>query len=265
MKFQTKKLNSGLTKIWIIAIIIILAVVIGEGIYLWQQKTSTEKEPSIEEETGPAEEFKEFVVDCGDAGPEVSEEEVNVMKNCMEEKFKECKPAKWTITIDFGPLGIGEITYYYEIIGPIDNLCEVKSKFLKNINPDWIGKEMICQYDNNKDFETAIQDTIQNMSMSKCKGDLYELMITVSVEAENGEKFTALALEKPEEGSGYEWKMDYDSDYVQFVGEPKGIKSTTHILYEFLALKMGKTKIKFSLQSKSGEIIKEAITEVTIK
>jgi len=264
MKFQTKKLNSGLVKIWIIAIIIILAVVICGEIYLWQQKTSTEKEPSIEEETGPAEEFKEFIVDCGHAGPGVSEEEAKVMENCIKEKFKECKPAKIATTIDFGPLG-GEMSYYYEIIGPIGNLCEVKSKFLKNINPDWVGKEMICQYDNSKDFETATQDAIQNMSMSKCKGDLYELMITVSIDTENGEKFTALALEKPEEGSGHEWKMDYDSDYVQFVGEPEGIKSTTHILYEFLALKIGKTKIKFSLQSKSGEIIKEAITEVTIK
>ena len=64
MKFQTKKLNSGLVKIWIIAIIIILAVVIGGEIYLWQ-KTSTEKEPSMEGEAGPAEESQEFVVDCG--------------------------------------------------------------------------------------------------------------------------------------------------------------------------------------------------------
>jgi len=263
MRFQTKKLNSGLVKIWIIAIIIILAVVIGGEIYLWQ-KTSTEKEPSMEGEAGPAEESQEFVVDCGHAGPESSEEEVNVMENCIKEKFKECKPAKITFTIDLGPLG-GETSYYYEIIGPIDNLCEVKSKFLKNINPDWVGKEMICQYDNSKDFETAAQDAMENMSMSKCRGDLYELMITVPIEAKKGEKFTALALEKPEEGSGYEWKMDYDSDYVQFIGEPKGIKSTTHIMYEFLALKIGKTKIKFSLQSKSGEIIEEAISEVIIK
>lgn len=254
--------NLGLAKIWIIAIIIILAVVIGGEIYLWQ-KTSTEKEPSMEEETEPAEESKEFVVDCGHAGPEVSEEEADVMGNCIKEKFKECKPAKFAWTIDLGPLG-GETTIYYEVIGPIGNLCEMKWKYLKNPNPDWIDKEMICQYDNSKDFETAFGTAMEDMSRY-CSGPLYDLMITTSVETKKGEKFNSVALEKPEEGSGYEWKMDYDSDYVQFIGEPEGIKSTTHIFNEFLALKIGKTKIKFSLQSKSGEIIKEAITEVTIK
>lgn len=271
MAYKIGRGNLGLTKIWMIAIIIILAAVIGGGIYWWNKTSTPVKEPesseeesSTEKKTEQIEEPKEFVVDCGHAGPGVSQEEAETIMNCIQEKFKECKPAKIATTIDFGPLG-GEMSYYYEIIGPIDNLCEIKSKFLKNINPDWVGKEMICQYDNSKDFETATQDAIQNMSMSKCKGDLYELMITVFIETENGKKFNSVALERPEEASGYEWKMDYDSDYVQFVGEPKGIKSTTHIIYEFLALKIGKTKIKFSLQSKSGEIIKEAITEVTIK
>lgn len=265
MKFQTRWQNSGLAKVWMISIIIILLIVIGGGIYWWN-KTSTsikesetsEEESFVEEKTEQTEEPKEFIVDCGDAGPEVSEEEYETMINCMEEKFKECNPAKFSINMDLGPLG-GETAYYYEIIGSIGNLCEVKSKYLKNINPDWVGKEMFCQYDNSKDFETAIQD------MSKCKGSLYDLMMTTSAEAKKGEKFTPLTLGKPEEGSGYEWKMNYDSSYVQFIGESGDIESGSHVFYEFLALKSGKTKIEFSLQSGNGEEIEKQIVEVTIE
>ena len=48
--------------------------------------------------------------------------------------------------------------------------CLVKSRFLKNPNPDFLQKEMQCVYDNTKDFNTAAQDT------SKCSGPLYDLM-----------------------------------------------------------------------------------------
>lgn len=272
MKYQIKKQNLGLTKIWIISIIVVLLIIIGGGIYLLSEAPTSVKESGINEQGSPTtgdgeieqtEESNEFIVDCGDTALATSEEEKEAIINCIEENFKECKPAKLTITMDLGPLG-GETAYYYEIIGSIDSLCQMKSKFLKNINPDWVGKEMICQYDNKKTFETAVFGEIDLQNM-KCEGPLYELMITVLIEAKKGEKFTAIALDRPEEGSGYEWKMNYDSSYVQFVGEPEGIQSTTHILYEFLALKIGKTKIKFSLQSESNEIIKEVITEVTIK
>lgn len=84
--------------------------------------------------------------------------------DCFNDKFAQCKPAIVTSKLT------DTIIYYYEIIGSKDNLCEVKSKFIANPNPDWVEKEMICQYDNSKDFETAIQD------MSNCQGPLYDLM-----------------------------------------------------------------------------------------
>jgi len=253
MKYQIKKQNLGLTKVWMITMIIILLILISGGIYLLIKTPAPVKESGTD-----TEESNKFITDCGNAGPETSEEEYEIIANCIEEKFKECQPAKFSITMDLGPLG-GETTYYYEIIGPIGNLCEVRSKFLKNINPDWVGKEMFCQYDNTKDLETAMQD------MSKCEGPLYDLMTITPVETKNGEKFVALALDKPEEESGHEWQIDYDLDYLQFIGEAEGIKSTTHIMYEFLALKSGKTKIEFSLQSKTGEEIDKQIVEVTIE
>ena len=84
--------------------------------------------------------------------------------DCFKQKFVECKPATVTSKL------MDNLIYYYEIIGPKDGLCEVKSKFTANPNPEWIGKEMTCKYDNTKDFETAVQD------MSKCQGPLYTLM-----------------------------------------------------------------------------------------
>jgi len=112
---------------------------------------------------------QEDVMNCGEVGPD-NPDPIGIVKNCVEKRFKECKPTQYTITLDLGPLG-GEVTYYYEIIGPSNNLCAVKSKFLKNPNPDWVGKEMTCQYDNSKDFEAAVSDFI-----GKCSGPLYDLM-----------------------------------------------------------------------------------------
>jgi len=84
--------------------------------------------------------------------------------DCFKEKFAGCKPATVTSKL------MDNLIYYYEIIGPKDGLCEVKSKFTANPNPEWIGKEMTCKYDSTKDFETAVQD------MSSCQGPLYTLM-----------------------------------------------------------------------------------------
>ena len=84
--------------------------------------------------------------------------------DCFKEKFSLCKPATVTAKL------MDNLIYYYEIIGLKDGFCEVKSKFTANPNPEWVGKEMTCKYDNTKDFETSVQD------MSKCQGQLYTLM-----------------------------------------------------------------------------------------
>ena len=84
--------------------------------------------------------------------------------DCFKQKFSECKPATVSSKLT------DNIVYFYEIIGPKDGLCEVKSKFTANPNPKWVGKEMTCKYDNTKNFETAVQD------MSNCQGPLYTLM-----------------------------------------------------------------------------------------
>jgi len=91
------------------------------------------------------------VTDCGDI-------------DCFEAKFATCEQSSATFKL------MDTIEYYYEILGPKDGLCEVKSKFVANPNPAWIDEEMVCLYDNSLKFNTAISD------MSNCKGSLYTLM-----------------------------------------------------------------------------------------
>ena len=84
--------------------------------------------------------------------------------DCFEANFAECKPS--TVTSELEP----SITYSYEILGLKEELCEVKSKAINIPNPSWIGKEMICLFDNSLDFETAAGD------ISTCEGELYDLL-----------------------------------------------------------------------------------------
>lgn len=94
---------------------------------------------------------------------------------CFEEKFAKCEPATITLKLT------NNLIYYYEIIGPKKGLCELKSKFLANPNPEWVGKEMTCRYDNSKKFEIAVED------MSNCQGPLYDIMIGRAIINNNAE------------------------------------------------------------------------------
>ena len=86
----------------------------------------------------------------------------------FKQKFTNCQVATSEYKIS------DTLIYYLEILGPKDERCQVKSKFTANPNPNWINKEMTCEYDNSLDYETAVQD------MSKCSGELYTLMTDMS-------------------------------------------------------------------------------------
>ncbi|MGV8141848.1 MAG: hypothetical protein ACP5NW_05395 [Candidatus Woesearchaeota archaeon] len=86
--------------------------------------------------------------------------------SCFNEYFSRCERAKATNTIGL----LENLSYYYEILGPKEGLCEVKSKFIQNPNPEWIDKEMTCLYNNTMDFETAVT------YMDKCEGPLYTMI-----------------------------------------------------------------------------------------
>lgn len=84
---------------------------------------------------------------------------------CFSQKFTGCERTAVTIKI------VDSLIYYYEILGPKGNLCEVRTKFDANPNADWIGKSMICLYDNSKEFKTVVRD------YSNCRGELYDKIL----------------------------------------------------------------------------------------
>jgi len=92
---------------------------------------------------------------------------------CFYEQFAKCQKA--TIDTTFAN-GAG---YHYEIIGyrvsaqyvlPGENECGVKTKSTANPNANFIGKDMICYYNNALPFNEAKGD------MHLCSGPLYDLM-----------------------------------------------------------------------------------------
>ncbi|MCP4652705.1 MAG: hypothetical protein GY858_04905 [Candidatus Omnitrophica bacterium] len=85
------------------------------------------------------------------------------INECFAERFKYCMPA----TITSGFMGI---KYHYEIVGPRRDGCLVRSRFLKNINPEYENKNMRCLYNRKLPFLDAVKDT------SQCSGELYDLM-----------------------------------------------------------------------------------------
>ena len=85
---------------------------------------------------------------------------------CFNQKFSTCAVSNLTLT------AMDNLIYYYEILGPKNSSCEVKSRFLANPNPSFIGKDMTCLYDNNIDFETSVAD------ISRCQGPLFDSMMS---------------------------------------------------------------------------------------
>jgi hypothetical protein len=94
--------------------------------------------------------------------------------NCFAEKFASCESAKITYQL------MDSLSYHYEILGLKDGKCEIMSKYPDNPNPDWEDEEMVCLYDNSKDFETATSEVIESFNtethLGSCGGKLYELM-----------------------------------------------------------------------------------------
>jgi len=178
------------TSSWLILImVIVILAIIGGGIYWFISQnnmsivgldwfTSQNKVGTEQNKTGP--EIIQVKASSTDnltdsEGNAVGEMQTNISADvevtsscggmdCFKQKFTECRPATVTSKLT------DTIIYYYEIIGPKDGLCEVKSKFTVNPNPEWVNKEMTCDYDNSIDFDKAIQDT------TTCQGPLYTLM-----------------------------------------------------------------------------------------
>lgn len=86
--------------------------------------------------------------------------------DCFKEQFTWCTPSGVTQTYPLRP----EVSYYYEILQKEGEYCKVKSYFLTHEDPEWVGPEMICLYNNHIEFQQATTDT------TRCEGELYNMM-----------------------------------------------------------------------------------------
>jgi hypothetical protein len=111
----------------------------------------------------------ESITDCGSSGPGVDGSEK--AKACFDESFKTCSLSTYKSTVDLGTQG-GIVTNAYEITGKTDNSCTVESKFTQNPNAAWVNKKMVCEMDNTKTFDQALNGN----SSSNCSGPLADLM-----------------------------------------------------------------------------------------
>ncbi len=84
--------------------------------------------------------------------------------NCFDKKFSECMPAEFTRTFN------EKITVYYRIIGFEEDGCEVLSRFEKNPNPNFTGKDMFCVYDMAETFDSSPQ------MLNRCSGPLADVI-----------------------------------------------------------------------------------------
>lgn len=110
-------------------------------------------------------ESEQPVVDCG-LGNLTNESPVSA---CFTPRFQACSPTKIRTDIDLGALG-GIVGYEYEILGPQNNGCRVRSRFTSNPNPEYLNKDLFCVYNNHKPFSEAVQEVFP--SLDACNGDL---------------------------------------------------------------------------------------------
>lgn len=172
---KIKKNNLGFTKIWLIIFIIIFSgLITGEIIYLLQDKNNDSKIKvnTLDPKESESENIGlEATLNCGTIFSNINKSESIRIMNCMDENYKNCKPAKVNFDIDTKN---GKIVTYFEIIGLKENLCQIKIKYPEyTLNPEWEGLEMICSFDKDKEFK---QIAYNELDLSKCEGELAEIM-----------------------------------------------------------------------------------------
>lgn len=95
--------------------------------------------------------------------------------DCFEQKFSNCEKA----TLKAAAMGA---EYYYEIIGPESGKCKILTRYNTNPNPAWVGKNMICLYDNSLNLQEANQQVMDGVMAGtiQCGGELYEILSSLN-------------------------------------------------------------------------------------
>lgn len=123
------------------------------------------------QESSSTSESEQPVVDCG-LGNLTNESAASA---CLTPRFQACSPTKVRAEIDLGVFG-GIVGYEYEILGPQNNGCRVRSRYTSNPNPEYLNKDLFCVYNNQKPFSEAVQEVLP--SLDACSGDLKPYLIS---------------------------------------------------------------------------------------
>lgn len=92
---------------------------------------------------------------------------------CVEERFRACEPATWVVEIN---LGSGPLAQRWEIVGPREARCVVRTAYAASPNPDHPGKEMLCAFEPDRPFVEAVRD------LRTCDGPLLDVLAGVGDE-----------------------------------------------------------------------------------
>lgn len=123
------------------------------------------------QESSSTSESEQLVVDCG-LGNLTNESAASA---CLTPRFQACSPTKIRTEIDLGAFG-GIVGYEYEILGPQNNGCRVRSRFTANPNPEYLNKDLFCVYNNQKPFSEAVQEVLPGLDA--CSGDLKPYLVS---------------------------------------------------------------------------------------
>lgn len=98
--------------------------------------------------------------------------------DCTDTVLKDCRTGTYFLTY----AGL-ETESKYEILGPTALGCSVKETSIKNPDPTWQNKSMVCSFDRNKSlFEAANQnflDIITSKPKNDCSGELVQKLLTL--------------------------------------------------------------------------------------
>lgn len=93
-------------------------------------------------------------------------------KACFEQKFSACERAAFTDTSN------SEGDIYMEIFGKNDVGCKMLLRYTTG-NPDWLNKNLTCNFDNSKSYEESIGAKVQSILGGKddsCEGPFLQVL-----------------------------------------------------------------------------------------
>lgn len=99
-----------------------------------------------------------------------------VTKECLYQNFSSCNPS--SAEFGLGDVSTTQLEVYYQILGLVPGGCKMSYRYTQNPNPDWINKDITCVYDNKLDFQQALTEEMNEVTLgtSDCSGPLMDVI-----------------------------------------------------------------------------------------